>query len=283
MTKIRRDPRAFRDSESDLDYTRTRVKGTARSLVFDRIELSSAHPYDSLEELMDDLSLHYSDDNKKATAMLKLRDSSSEQRYDEDFTNFVARLNGIMNPAEFTDTQKIHHLRELMLFRLRINTVALIGIKNYRLYIKNCIEIVNNLMQVDFKNEHQSTYKSKKKFTRFDKNRDSKKGKKHEFTSFSEIKKQTRKLNNRKKKKSELARLDRAIKTMIIEKNVCADCFESDHFSIDKNRSCKSQSPKTEVEAKTKLAVYGISYNGELMFSESDSNSFNSDFSDSKN
>ena len=56
-------------------------------------------------------------------------------------------------------------------------------------------------MQIDFENKIQSTYKLKKKFIRFDKNRDNKNDKKHEFTSFSKIKKQTRKFNNRKKKR----------------------------------------------------------------------------------
>ena len=56
----------------------------------------------------------------------------------------------------------------------------------------------------------------KKKFIRFDKNRDNKKNKKHEFTSFSKIKKQTRKFNNRKK--NELIRFNRIIKIIIIKK-----------------------------------------------------------------
>ena len=56
-------------------------------------------------------------------------------------------------------------------------------------------------MQIDFENKIQSTYKSKKKFIRFDKNRDNKNNKKHKFISFLKIKKQIRKLNNRKKKR----------------------------------------------------------------------------------
>ena len=150
---------------------------------------------------MNDLNFHYSDDNKKIIVMLKFKNFNFEQKYNENFTNFVVRLNEIINSIEFIDIQKIYYFRELMLFRFRINIVAFIDIKNYRLYIKNCIEIVNNFMQIDFKNKHQSTYKSKKKFIRFDKNRDNKKSKKHKFTSFSKIKKQTRKFNNRKKKK----------------------------------------------------------------------------------
>ena len=283
MTKIRRDSRAFRDSESDLDYVKTRVKNIARNLVFDRIEFSNVHSYDSLEELINDLNLYYNNDNKKIIVMLKLKNSTFKQKYSENFISFVARLNEIMNSVEFTDTQKIHHFRELMLSRLRNNIVEIVNVTNYRLYIKNCIQIVNNLMQVDFENKTQSTYKSKKRFTRFDKNRDSKNDKKHEFTSFSKVKKQIRKLNNRKKKKSELIRLDRVIKIMIIKKNVCANCFESNHFSIDKTKSCKSQSFKIEIEVKTKLVIYEISYNDELISSEFDSNLFNNDFFDSKN
>ena len=136
-------------------------------------------------------------------------------------------------------------------------------------------------MQVDFENKIQSIYKSKKKFIRFDKNRDNKKSKKHEFTSFSKVKKQTRKFNNRKK--NELIRLDRIIKIMTIKKNVCANCFESNHFSIDKNKLCKNQSFKIEVENKTKLAIYEIFYNDEFMFSEFDNNLFKNNFFDSKN
>ena len=70
---------------------------------------------------------------------------------------------------------------------------------------------------------------------------------------------------------------------MIIKKNVCANCFESNYFSIDKNKSCKNQSFKIEVEIKTKLAIYEIFYNDEFMLNEFDNNLFNNDFFDSKN
>ena len=62
-----------------------------------------------------------------------------------------------------------------MLFRFRNNIVEIININNYQFYIKNCIQIVNNFMQIDFENKNQSTYKLKKKIIRFDKNRDNKK------------------------------------------------------------------------------------------------------------
>ena len=216
MTKIRRDFRAFRDLKFDFDYVKTRIKNIAKNFVFDRIEFNSAYFYNLFEKLMNDLNFYYNDDNKKIIVMLKFKNFNFEQKYNENFTNFVVRLNEIINSIEFIDIQKIYYFRELMLFRFRINIVAFIDIKNYRLYIKNCIEIVNNFMQIDFKNKHQSTYKSKKKFIRFDKNRDNKKNKKHEFTSFSKVKKQTRKFNNRKK--NELIRFNRIIKIIIIKK-----------------------------------------------------------------
>ena len=112
---------------------------------------------------MNDLNLYYNNNNKKIIVMLKFKNFNFEQKYNENFTNFVVRLNEIMNSIEFIDIQKIHYFRELMLSRFRINIIAFIDVKNYQLYIKSCIEIVNNFIQIDFKNKHQSTYKSSKK------------------------------------------------------------------------------------------------------------------------
>ena len=103
LTKIRRDSRAFRNSEFNFDYAKTRVKDIARSFVSDRIEFNNVHLYDSLEKLMNDLDLHYSDDNKKTIAMLKLKNSTFKQKYNENFINFVTRLNEIINSIEFID------------------------------------------------------------------------------------------------------------------------------------------------------------------------------------
>ena len=167
MTEIRRDFRAFRDSKFDFDYVKTLIKNIAKNFVFDRIEFNNIYFYNSFEKLMNDLNFYYNDDNKKIIVMLKFKNFNFEQKYNENFTNFVVRLNEIINSIEFIDIQKIYYFRELMLFRFRINIVAFIDIKNYRLYIKNCIEIVNNFMQIDFKNKHQSTYKSKKKIHSF--------------------------------------------------------------------------------------------------------------------
>ena len=91
--------------------------------------------------------------------MLKFKNSNFKQRFNENFTNYVVRLNEIINSIEIIDIQKIYHFRELMLFRFRNNNVEIVDINNYRFYIKNCIQIVNNFMQIDFENKNQSTYK----------------------------------------------------------------------------------------------------------------------------
>ena len=71
--------------------------------------------------------------------MLKFKNSIFEQKYNENFINYVTRLNEIMNSIEFIDIQKIHYFCELMLFRFRNNIVEILSVNNYQFYIKNCI------------------------------------------------------------------------------------------------------------------------------------------------
>ena len=139
MTKIRRDFRAFRDLKFDFDYVKTRIKNIAKSFVFNRIEFNNVHFYDLFKKLMNDLNFHYNDNNKKIIVMLKFKNSIFKQRYNENFINFVTRLNEIINSIEFIDIQKIHHFRKLILFRFRHSIAEIVNINNYQLYIKNCI------------------------------------------------------------------------------------------------------------------------------------------------
>ena len=86
--------------------------------------------------------------------MLKFKNSIFKQKYNENFINYVTRLNEIMNLIEFINIQKIHYFRELMLFRFRNNIVKIVNVNNHQFYIKNCIQIVNNFMQIDFENKN---------------------------------------------------------------------------------------------------------------------------------
>ena len=50
---------------------------------------------------MNDLNFYYNDDNKKIIVILKFKNSIFKQKYNENFINFVIRLNEIMNSVEF--------------------------------------------------------------------------------------------------------------------------------------------------------------------------------------
>ena len=50
---------------------------------------------------MNDLNFYYNNDNKKIIVMLKFKNSTFKQKYNENFINFVTRLNKIINSIEF--------------------------------------------------------------------------------------------------------------------------------------------------------------------------------------
>ena len=52
---------------------------------------------------MNDLNFHYNNNNKKIIVMLKFKNSIFKQKYNENFINFVTRLNKIINLIKFID------------------------------------------------------------------------------------------------------------------------------------------------------------------------------------
>ena len=93
-------------------------------------------------------------------------------------------------------------------------------------------------MQIDFENKNQSTYKLKKNSFVSIKIATIKKTKNINLHRFRKLKNKHENLTI--EKKNELIRLNRIIKIIIIIKNVCANCFESNYFLIDKNKLCKN-------------------------------------------
>ena len=100
----------------------------------------------------------------------KFKKSTSHQRSNEFFSNFVVRINDIMIETQINENTKCMHFQFLIQFRFRRKTYVVIDYFNYRKYCSKIIRIWQNMIYhfVDMNNNKIIKQKNNKyKFKRY--------------------------------------------------------------------------------------------------------------------
>jgi hypothetical protein len=219
-TKFARSWANFPTEWSKIEYLRDHCKNTAYSVVKLRALRRSEDPYETAEQLINDLEMNFgmSNEDRKASALQKLTSGSCKQRQNEGASEWLARYNLTATEAQLDQaTRRFYALQNLN------NDYKSSATQNARTG-ESWVEFCARLRQLE--KDIAAAYGSGQK----------EKGKDGKGTRSDKGGKSSRE-NNYHRPKEQF--------TIIMKKKLCARCLKPGHLPSDQNAPCDGKKMTT--------------------------------------
>ena len=260
ITKVQTDYYDFPSEWHKVNYARDRTKGTAQANIWHRAKPDTVEPYESLDQLIEDLDNVYGEEeqDKQRNLLQQLFSPSfamGVKDRSESFEKFLARFTSTISPLRLTDNEKITHLFRNLSEQLTERIYHLNGIARYSDYVKGVRQAAN---QMKVRNEMRQSAAVSSVMRGRRPRADEDVGRKQ-----SSLKKAPRnKSRTREPNAMEdmIAKLPSHIRTKLRKAGRCFKCGGVGHVSSDPDAPCQGRSHITREKAEALLSEMGIEW-----------------------
>lgn len=254
--KLRQSAESFPDYWDKVDYVRDHCKDAAWDIVKTRSMANSNNPYDTFEEMVQDLDNMFAEYDQTTKAEAKLHDKKFPMgtvKKDESFDEFLARFPATIAPLDFTERHKISELERWATSQLRWKVSD--GVRPVSLNA-----FIIRLRQCDTDIRKHNNYNSINQASR--QNEGPRRG---NYTSNPSGGSKPRASNQQSSSQGSSYRHPPKVVEKLTKEGRCFKCLKKGHRSRDKNATCKNDPWLTKEQVAAKLASMGLDVDFAIM------------------
>ncbi|KAF1980655.1 hypothetical protein K402DRAFT_275865 [Aulographum hederae CBS 113979] len=138
LSKFRNSYAMFTNEQAKIDYVRDKCKATAFSIVETRADLDGLNPYNTFDEMIQDLDSMFAEHDPKAKADNQMHSASFAMKKNERFDTFLARFTKNAAILQLSDDAKISTCKRLLNSQLKEKISDGTAYSSYSEFIRRC-------------------------------------------------------------------------------------------------------------------------------------------------
>ena len=260
ITKVQTDYYDFPTEWHKVNYARDRTKGTAQANIWHRAKPDTVEPYETLDQLIEDLDNVYGEEeqDKQRNLLQQLFSPSfamGVKDRSESFEKFLARFTSTVSPLRLTDNEKITHLFRNLSEQLTERIYHLNGVAKYSDYVKGVRQAANQMkVRNEMRQSAATSTATRGRRTRAAEDM----GRKE--TSFRKAPRNKSKTREHNAMEDMISKLPAHIRAKLRKAGRCFKCGAAGHMSTDPDAPCQGRSHITREKAEALLSEMGIEW-----------------------
>ena len=236
----------FPSERDKIGYIRDHTKAAAFEVIKTRANMRSENPYQTAEEVIDDLENHFGTYDKIGQANAKIQDpkfAMGVKNKSETFEEFYTRFTSAVAPLNLSEAMKITYLTQYITTRLQYRLTGL-KYKSFR----DLVEFLRSL-DMDLRIVDSKTRKEEAPKKGANQNRPSSSGNPRPSSS----------RNNTGSKVPRGYTYPKETADRLFKEGRCFKCLKKGHRSSDADAPCKGADPLTKEQVEVVLKGMGVS------------------------